>query len=51
MRIKMWVCSACGAIWHVAQGEARGRCLSCNGEGGVRDCEKDEAGVVKPVQK
>lgn len=49
--IKMWVCSACGGVWHIPHAEARGRCPSCSGEGKVQDCTKDEAGVVKPVSK
>ncbi len=48
-KAKRWVCFACGGVWHVEQALARGRCPSCSGEGAVRDCYVDPAGVVTPI--
>lgn len=50
--VKRWVCSACGGVWFVEVAEGRGgKCPACSGAGAVRDCTKDEAGVVKPVER
>lgn len=49
-RVKMWVCDACGGVWHTAVALARGKCPSCGGNGRERACEQDDAGVVHPLK-
>lgn len=50
-KVKMWVCSACKGVYFPDHAIALGRCPGCSGQGKVQDCERDEAGVVVPLEK
>jgi len=47
-RVNMWVCDACKGVYFPEQAQARGKCPGCGGQGSVKPCDKDEAGVVTP---
>lgn len=46
-KILMWVCACCGGVYWPDVAKARGKCPGCGGNGAVKNCEQDEAGVVR----
>lgn len=49
-KVMMWVCACCGGVWFPDIAQARGKCPSCGGNGAVKACDRDDAGVVKPKE-
>lgn len=46
-KVERWVCSSCGGVYFPDHALALGYCPGCHGQGAVKQCEVDEAGVVK----